>query len=468
MKTNIKSIFFLFGAAFLFTACVNEEDDLFDKSAAERLNEVSATYSERFVAPTSGWSMEYYPNPETVSPTDDWAPNTRGYLLSAKFSADGTVDMATNISASDFGDYLVNKAHLTQYGGTVTDKSTWNVNTDMGPVLSFNSYSQVMHIFSNPGIYDLGNGLEGDYEFAVIDLPEEGDIAMLKGKKRDVYVRMTKIDEGVELSDYINDVNNFSTTIFSPSAPNNIVMKLGETKYQIESASTGIMNIYPYDGDNVTDEDFYPFLVSKRGGKYYLRFRDALRKVEGEQGPQEFVFNEETGKFVDVDNEQNVIQGEDAAPFFFNKINGGSSWSWVRTTTNSDAMNTLNSRIYEEMRKVGYTCNARINFMLNKAGDFVCAIPFTFKNGRQTVSATATFKFNVSDQTTEGVTLTYAGAGETAGETLYGQIAAVKEFINYLSTTLTIDAAETSFNLATLKLAPATDTSKWFVVTLFN
>ena len=245
-------------------------------------------------------------------------------------------------------------------------------------------------------------------------------------------------------------------------------MKMGETKYQIESASTGIMNIYPYDGDNITDEDFYPFLVSKRGGKYYLRFRDALRKVEGETNPQEFVYNEETGKFVDVDNEQNVIQGEDAAPFFMTKINGGSTWSWVRNTTNSDAMTTLNNRIYDEMRAVGFTCNQRINFMLNKAGEFVLAIPFTFKQGRQTVSATGTFKFNVTDRTAEGLTLTYAGAGETAGETLYNQIAAVKEYINYLSTTLTIDAAETTFNLNTLKIAPAADTSKWFVVTLFN
>ncbi len=468
MKTNIKSILFLFGAAFLFTACVNEEDDLFDKSAAERLNEVSATYGERFVAATNGWSMEYYPNPETVSPTDQLAPYTRGYLMAAKFSADGTVDMATNISASDFGSYLVSDEHLTQYAGLVTDKSTWNVITDMGPVLSFNSYSQVMHVFSNPGIYELGNGLEGDYEFSVTNLPEEGDIAMLKGKKRDVYVRMTKIDEGVELGDYIEDVNNFSTKMFSPSAPNNLVMKMGETKYQIESASTGIMNIYPYDGDNITDEDFYPFLVSKRGGKYYLRFRDALRKVEGETNPQEFVYNEETEQFVDVDNEQNVIQGEDAAPFFMTKINGGSTWSWVRNTTNSDAMTTLNNRIYDEMRAVGFTCNQRINFMLNKAGEFVLAIPFTFKQGRQTVSATGTFKFNVTDRTAEGLTLTYAGAGETAGETLYNQIAAVKEYINYLSTTLTIDAAETNFNLNTLKIAPAADTSKWFVVTLFN
>ena len=46
---KIISLTLLLAAGIGFTACVNEEDDLFDKTAAERLNEASALYSSRLL-----------------------------------------------------------------------------------------------------------------------------------------------------------------------------------------------------------------------------------------------------------------------------------------------------------------------------------------------------------------------------------------------------------------------------------
>ena len=61
MKKNIITVSLFAALAMSFTACVNEEDDLFDQSAAERLNQSKVTYTERFASSEAGWIMEYYP-----------------------------------------------------------------------------------------------------------------------------------------------------------------------------------------------------------------------------------------------------------------------------------------------------------------------------------------------------------------------------------------------------------------------
>ena len=47
---KILSISLILAAALAFTSCVKEEEDIFDKSAAERLNEASDLYSKRLMA----------------------------------------------------------------------------------------------------------------------------------------------------------------------------------------------------------------------------------------------------------------------------------------------------------------------------------------------------------------------------------------------------------------------------------
>ena len=48
-------------AALLLQACNNEVDDLFDKSAQERMDEELRTCQELLVSAENGWILEYYP-----------------------------------------------------------------------------------------------------------------------------------------------------------------------------------------------------------------------------------------------------------------------------------------------------------------------------------------------------------------------------------------------------------------------
>lgn len=462
---KILSIALLLGTALLYTGCVNEEDDLFSQSAAERLNQATIDYTERLINTPAGWAIEYYPTPDVLSPDDDNAPMARGYLLLGKFVKGGSVDMGMNISGTDF----VKNNYIDQniFGKYVSDKSTWDVITDNGPVLSFNSYNKCMHIFSDPAIFKTGSGLEGDYEFTIISLPEEGNTSMLKGKKRGTYVRMTKLDADTDFEEYTADINRFTDKYFTSLSPNSNIMRIGDAMYKIEKASTGIMNIYPYDGDNVANEDFYPYLITRHEGKYYLRFRDVIAKEGVEGDIQEFVFDETTERFTDVENEANIIEGGLPAPFFTECLNTGKSWRWVRDTPMSDYMKAMNDKIYEQFKSNTYTLS-NINFTKNESGDVVCTMPFTFKMDRLTVSGSAIYVFSVVEETESGITLQYKEAGNESASTLLGNVPVLSEFINQLSTTYTIEAQTTRFDMRTLRLTAADDASRWFVVTLFN
>ena len=67
MKKNI-FLLSLIGVGMLFSACSNEQDMLFDESAAERLNGASELYSQRLMAHENGWAVQLYPTLEDEAP----------------------------------------------------------------------------------------------------------------------------------------------------------------------------------------------------------------------------------------------------------------------------------------------------------------------------------------------------------------------------------------------------------------
>ena len=188
------SISLLFSvAAMMFTGCVSEEDDLFDSSAAERLMTSKKMYTDRLGGST--WVMEFYPL------NTDEAPKGQGYLILNKFNRDGSVVQAMQNELTD-GQYL-------------TDTSLWEVISDQGTVLTFNTFNKCIHMFSDPGLYQTGQGFEGDYEFVILSLEEGAKYGMLKGKKRATYNRLTRLPDDINFEEYLSDVNDFIATMFS-------------------------------------------------------------------------------------------------------------------------------------------------------------------------------------------------------------------------------------------------------------
>lgn len=122
---KILSMLLCAGLAMTAVSCVNEEDDIFDSSAAHRAHQAAIESAQALYDSPNGWVMEYYP-------TNYYNGfKAKGYLILANFHSNYSVEMAMkNAFSSD---------------AFLSDESVWDVVTDNGRFLrsthSTNAYT---------------------------------------------------------------------------------------------------------------------------------------------------------------------------------------------------------------------------------------------------------------------------------------------------------------------------------------
>ncbi len=328
-----------------FTACTGEEDDLFNASAAERLNQTSAIYSARLEAQPNGWAMQYYPTYQ-----DQW-PQGCGYLLLMDFDKDRKVRVAM---LNEFTDNAFK-----------VDSSAWEIIADNGPVLTFNTYNECMHMFSDPEdiaktddsdpvnnkentLDETGEGFGGDYEFIIVDAPEDASYMMLKGKKRGTYNLLTPIEPGVDYTAYLDDVLGFQKKMFPTTAPVGSLLCFGtDSIYNFEEAGKGLPSFYPRHTDKITYQAFNPFLITKRGNDYYLRFRDVFERTDMTGVLQDMRYDSLEQAFIGVDNSNFRIEGYRPGWFLREHVQALPSNRW--TCLKTDSMSAKVRAIVDEV-----------------------------------------------------------------------------------------------------------------------
>lgn len=442
---KIFSITLLLGVAIMFAACQGEEEDLFDKSAAERLNEVAKTYSDILSDASAGWVMEYYPTNRNSDPTG------LGYLMLVNFQKNGFVKVGM---LNDLTDNLYEE-----------DESVWEVITDNGPVLSFSTYNSLLHFFSDPAIYDQGNGLSGDYEFVMVDVPDDHESIMLKGKKRGTYVRLSRLPEGTDFETYLKDVLNFQNSIFPRTAPNFDYVTLDGKVYTFDEPYTTLPNIYLKGYDAIANEYHLPFIVTKQKEGYSLRFRTTL-KFDDNEGEQEFIYNPEANIFYGVKNSENFISGAPASAFFGDAMQTGHSWNLRYEGEMSQSMKAQIDKLYDELYTGFQSKFKRFNFSINKEGKAEVAMYYRGINprtGKELASdSKATYLFGF-ETVNDCVKLTYEGPSNTAAENISNSVASLQEILNMFTATYNAKPVESSFNLTNINVT-LSDTDKSFVL----
>ncbi|MDR0766511.1 MAG: DUF4302 domain-containing protein [Odoribacteraceae bacterium] len=142
----------------LFARCVPTIEDVFDRSAAERVAEKQKELRTLLSSATNGWLADYYP---------DKSAALGGYAMHITFRADGVTGVACE-----------QETHLP--AGEIAT-SEYDIIVDQSVVLTFNTYNKVMHFFSEPvGSSDV-DGLAGDYEFVLTEITN--DRVEFTGKK---------------------------------------------------------------------------------------------------------------------------------------------------------------------------------------------------------------------------------------------------------------------------------------------
>lgn len=172
----MKKIYYLLylATAVLFAACTNEEDDLFDTSSALRADAAIAADTKILTDAANGWVMEYFPEAQQ---------SYGGYNVLLKFGTDGKVTVASEL-----------------YDNSDITTSLYSVKQSAGIVLSFDTYNEIFHFFSDPsdpaGVGGNGYGLEGDYDFLILEATAEK--VTLKGKKTGGVAVLTPMKEDWE------------------------------------------------------------------------------------------------------------------------------------------------------------------------------------------------------------------------------------------------------------------------------
>lgn len=162
-----------------FVGCQEEEDDIFNGTASQRIEQKCKEINETLLSSTNGWLMNYYPDPEYSG----------GYNILLKFS--GVEDVLMQ------GDSFFPSG---QY------PSLYAVEGTQGPVLNFNTSNEVLHKLADPSLFYIGEGMRGDIEFVWDKTSEAKDTIYFRGKKRGYSVKLVKLQDD-NWDDYINKVN---------------------------------------------------------------------------------------------------------------------------------------------------------------------------------------------------------------------------------------------------------------------
>jgi hypothetical protein len=270
-----KTLLILMLALVALQACVKDEEKVFDASAAERTSEAIHNLRNVLIAAPNGWVMEYYPEANR---------SLGGYHFICKFYVDGTVEVAGELST-------------TNYPSGKPARSYYDIIANRGAVLTFDTYNEVFHLFSQPSYSDV-DGYAGDYEFVLRECKPE--LIEMTGKKRSNRMEMTPYTGGDASTwkTYLQTFRDMDTKIDAPNyiisidgAPVDIVNADDDTVKQITRRNRTLRFTYEEEKSN----QIIPYITTLTGIKFYEPLT-----INGKKA-QYFTFNETEEKLVATD-----------------------------------------------------------------------------------------------------------------------------------------------------------------------
>lgn len=316
MKKNIFKPFILILLALFITSCNNENfDNVFEDSASERLNEAIKKYSNSLTSAEQGWILEYYPEKKQ---------SYGGYNFIIQFDKNKTSKVYSEITDEPFPSI----------------ESTYDVISYGGPVLTFNSYNTLMHLFATPS-KDRYEGFGGDYEFLLMS---EGDNTIqLKGNKTGNNMKLIKLNESPE-------------TYLKKVVDNNKYLKDVQYALVLNDKTIDVVNVgrtFNFKEEN-KDAISIAYIITDKGIKLYKPI--TLDGIE----VSEFILNKETRELVSLD-------GKVIINILIPPVNMAQDWVIIDRLGNSDsfitkynevkALNTI--RWGEELNRLIYFGNTK-------------------------------------------------------------------------------------------------------------
>lgn len=360
------------------------------------------------------WEMAYFPNLEYSS---------KGYNMVIKFNQNGSVCVSAKNSTT-----TMNKL--------MTDcESTWVVKRDYGPLLSFDTYNNVFHAWSDPG--NDGVGLMGDYEFYI--LKATTDVVLLKGKKHGAYCVMRPM-RNTDVEDYFSTCEKMQTTLFGNN--NLVTYNQNDKKKYLYNGSSGQFQSAEYGGKLVAeDATYHPICVTEDGIIVSVGIGDddqerifTYDSIKGE-------LKGESGSIINADN-LNILFG---AYFTDNAL------GWAVDPAGQEAVDSLLAAVNAamqntstKMKVMGYGYKQSLNMY---EGGYFILVNFTYKQGKknQETKLVWTIDLTINEN---GLEVSNLVPYNTTTENWIENIPAVQGIVESLVGTFSAESGDNLFNAA--------------------
>ena len=436
-----------------FCSCSNEEEDIFDQSAAERLEASKVEYTDILTANGGKWLMEYFANTEE-----------QGYAFVMTFDKSGAVNVAGN------NEWI---------RGFKTDSSLWDIILDNGPVLTFNTYNDVFHVMSDPAdiiggpvndatgeeIDETGTGHGGDYEFMIMGKTEStGDDIRLKGKKNGYDIWLMPLAADADDQAILAEYAAASAKMFN-SKFNTLYMtdNTGE-RFIVSTDGEGMFSFYPEAGDAVTQTTTFNGIMTPKGIRFM--YPREINRANGETfSMEEFVLNEKMQLVGEYDGITAIIDAGRPADQFVrpaltwaadkkDELVGGE----IATIMQAIADEALNAF---KPRKVTFS-GIEFFYDANEKA-YVLSLKMT--------SVTKVYFYGTETANEDGTVSFSFPSGEdmklsTNAKNVFNRVASVKTLMDYLSSTAFVLETPSLINPKEIKFSNAANPADFFTVSL--
>ena len=315
MKANKLFIYLLLALPALFLqSCQTEEENVFDKSYSERMDDFLQKAQETLVASQYGWALDYYPKSNQ---------SYGGVAYTIKFTRDNAIVRYEN--KPDDGEV----------------KSLYKMKEDDGPVLSFDTYNTFLHTYATPksGEY---RGKEGDFEFVIDSIG--ADRIKIHGKRSLNTMYLRKLSG--ESSEYMEKVTEL-TNLFVFS---DVALNIGGKPYRLVVTDKNNRQLAIYDGDKVVAESAYAFTdkgirlyepITLNGVQLYDLTLDAETAKFSGTGVESTASNVDVNLIANMIGAINASNGEKTITKtipYLNKLNISCDASWIQLSKEGDKL----------------------------------------------------------------------------------------------------------------------------------
>ncbi len=394
-------------------SCKNEVDDLFDQSAAERVQSAVDEYTAVLTANGGKWVMEYF--------TTSKEP---GYIYVFTFNADGSVVISGK----------------NKWIGDVykSEKSLWTMLSDNGPVLSLNSYNKVFHVFASPEDIpnetdedpdETGYGHSGDYEFIFMEYT--ADVVRLKGKKYGASIYLRRLPADTDDKAYLGLIDDMKAKLFNSKFSKLYITNAQNERFVMTGGVNGVASFYPEAGDAITQTSSGNFIVTVDG----IRFMNTVEIDHADPTAEPFRFTkfnyqEADGSLICADDNSTIITAAPFSELFADKNN---TWTLTKAKITGNMLTLYNAVVSECKKKLKETFRYFQLYYSNDDQRF----GLRFKSGNY--YGIIFYNLNITED--NKATFTIDGSCAEGTEYYYNNLTSFKAFCDALqSTTWTVES----------------------------